>query len=398
MSQLVRKFFLPVICPAAIVSTIQQALLVVLPLYVLSIGGTLAESAMIIGFKGIGMMLGDLPAGLLLARFGDKRLMLGAAVTSSLSLALMALFPTLGVLTAAALLLGFAHGSWLVGRISYVSDAAAPNERGRVMSLSAGTIRLGNVVGPLLAGFMIAAQGYQVTLAVFTLSSLLVVLFVALWVVYSKPHGEDSHHVAALQDAVVDNRKVLLTAGVASLALMLVRASRALLLPLTGAALLLDETSIGMVISIGAVVDTLLFYPAGTMMDRIGRKPMFIASLTLLGLSISLLPMAEGLWSLILIASLMGLGNGVSAGVIMTVGSDLAPRLNRGGFIGIWRLLSDVGSTSGPLLIGLMVKLSGLAMASYSIGLLGLLGGAFVVKAMRETHRKDDRVEVDRKG
>ncbi|WP_417222647.1 MFS transporter [Amphritea sp.] len=387
MSNLLRKFFLPVICPSAIVSTIQQALLVVLPLYVLSIGGTLAESAMIIGFKGIGMMLGDLPAGLLLARFGDKRLMLTAAVISSLSLALMALFPTLPVLTAAALLLGLAHGGWLVGRISYVTDAAAPGERGRVMSLSAGTIRLGNVIGPLLAGLLIAAQGYQVTLGVFALSSLLAVLFVAMWVVYTKPHGQDNHSVMALRDALVDNRQVLLTAGVASLALMLVRASRALLLPLTGAALMLDETSIGMAISIGAVVDTLLFYPAGSLMDRVGRKPMFIASLTLLGLSISLLPWAQGLWSLVLIAALMGLGNGVSAGVIMTVGSDLAPRLNRGGFIGIWRLLSDVGSTSGPLIIGLMVKVSGLMMATYSIGLLGLIGGAFVVKAVAETRQ-----------
>lgn len=388
MSQILRKFFLPVLCPSAIVSTIQQALLVVLPLYVLSIGGTLAESAMIIGFKGIGMMIGDLPAGLLLARFGDKRLMLAAAVVSSLALALMALFPTLPVLTAAALLLGLAHGGWLVGRIGYVTDAAAPNERGRVMSLSAGTIRLGNVIGPLLAGVLIAAQGYQVTLGVFTVSSLLVVLFVSRWVAYTRPYGQDSHSVVALRDAVVDNRKVFLTAGVASVALMLVRASRALLLPLTGAALLLDETSIGMVISVGAVIDTLLFYPAGSMMDRIGRKPMFIASLTLLGLSISLLPSAEGLWSLMLVAVLMGLGNGVSAGVIMTVGSDLAPRLNRGGFIGIWRLLSDLGSTSGPLLIGLLVKISGLMMATYSVGLLGLIGGVFVVKAVAETNRK----------
>ena len=65
-----------------------------------------------------------------------------------------------------------------------------------------------------------------------------------------------------------------------------------------------------------------------------------------------------------------------------------SPGTNRGGFIGIWRLLSDVGSTSGPLLIGLVVKISGLAVATYSIGLLGLLGGVFVVKAVSETHKK----------
>ncbi|WP_428036829.1 hypothetical protein, partial [Amphritea sp.] len=68
--------------------------------------------------------------------------------------------------------------------------------------------------------------------------------------------------------------------------------------------------------------------------------------------------------------------------------SDLAPSRNRGGFIGIWRLFADIGVTSGPLIIGLMVKLAGLAIATCSIGFLGLLGGVFVAKAVTETHRR----------
>ena len=105
MSRILRKFFLPIIFPSALVSITQQSLLVVLPLYVLAIGGSWTESAMIIGIKGMGMMLADLPASLLIARFGDKKVMLCAAFVSVCAILILALFPTLAMVSAAALLL-----------------------------------------------------------------------------------------------------------------------------------------------------------------------------------------------------------------------------------------------------------------------------------------------------
>lgn len=388
MSGILRRFFLPVVCPSAVISVMQQALLVVLPLYVLEIGGSLADSAVIIALKGVGMMAADLPAGALLARIGDKRLMIGSVALFIVALILMALMPSLPVLMMAAVLLGLAYGAWLVARISFISDAAAVHERGRVMALSAGTIRLGNVIGPAMAGLLIAAMGYGITLYIFAAGMLLVILFIHLWVDNHPCGAHQGRHVSGLKATLRDNQKTFLTAGVAAFALTLVRSSRALLLPLAGAALLLDEASIGLAISAGAIIDALLFYPAGSMMDRIGRKPIFIASLVILGAAIALLPLSQGFVGLVVIASLMGIGNGISAGVIMTMGSDLAPLQNRGSFIGVWRLLSDVGATAGPLLISSIVKLSGLTMAAHSIGVIGLIGGVYALKAVRETNKQ----------
>ncbi|MEH6576875.1 MAG: MFS transporter [Amphritea sp.] len=389
MSSIFKKFFLPVICPSAVIAIIQQAMLVVLPLYILAIGGSLAESAAVIGLKGVGMMAADLPAGLLLARIGDKRLMICAAVFFAIAMILMAVFPLLPVLMLAAVIIGLAHGTWLVSRIAFIGATAETNERGRVMAMSAGTIRLGNVIGPALAGLLIATSGYDITLYLFSAGTLLVILFICLWVPNCTVSTKQSRHLSALKQTVRENKHTFMTAGVAAFALTLVRSSRALLLPLMGAALLLDEASIGLAISVGAVIDTLLFYPAGSLMDRIGRKPIFIASLMILGISLAVLPFSQGLWSLILIAGLMGVGNGVSAGVIMTVGSDLAPQHNKGSFIGVWRLVSDVGATAGPIFIGTVVKLSSLAVAAHSVGLLGVIGGVYVIKAVAETHRKE---------
>lgn len=150
---------------------------------------------------------------------------------------------------------------------------------------------------------------------------------------------------------------------------------------------MLSESDIGLIISAGALVDALLFYPAGSLMDRLGRKPVFIFSLVVIGLGLCLMPFAQNFWGLIAISILMGIGNGVSSGIIMTVGADVAPEVNRGSFIGLWRLISDVGSTSGPVIIGTMLKISGLAFAAHSVGVLGLMSSVFVLFKLLETNR-----------
>jgi hypothetical protein len=70
----------------------------------------------------------------------------------------------------------------------------------------------------------------------------------------------------------------------------------------------------------------------------------------------------------------MGVGNGIGSGIIMTLGADLSPSAGRTTFLGAWRLCSDVGSGTGPLLIGAVTSLASLAPAVLLMGGLGLLG------------------------
>lgn len=387
MRTILSKFFLPVFCPSIVIAVVQQGLLVALPLYILHLGGSMAEAAAVVGLRGLGMMLADIPAGLLIEKVGDKFMMLLASALFFFAMLLMALIPDTLVLMFSAALLGFAHGCWLVGRISYVGLVAQVNERGRVMALSAGIIRFGSVIGPLAAGLLISWLGYSLTLTIFAFSTLLVIFFVFGWVVNHVPDhtGTHAHSFAKIKEVIVEHKTEFSTAGIGAVALMLVRSSRSLLLPLAGAALLLDESSIGIAIACGAVVDTLLFYPAGSLMDRVGRKPILLASLLALGGGLFLMSFVGGFYSLITIAILLGLGNGFSAGVIMTIGADLAPEKNRGGFIGVWRLMTDMGTTAGPFVIGGVVKLASLTAASQLAGFLGVFGALYLLIRMKET-------------
>lgn len=109
----------------------------------------------------------------------------------------------------------------------------------------------------------------------------------------------------------------------------------------------------------------------------------------LLALSLALLPLTGNFTELLLVSLLAGLGNGLGTGVVMTIGTDLAPLHRRGEFLGVWRLLSDLGSTVGPLLISGLTKLYTLSAATLSasgIGVAGLILFLFI----KETQQPHD--------
>jgi hypothetical protein len=77
-----------------------------------------------------------------------------------------------------------------------------------------------------------------------------------------------------------------------------------------------------------------------------------------------------------LVAALMGLGNGMSSGLVMVLGADASPGSGRAAFLGVWRLCADLGNGGGPLLLGGVAAVAGLASGIWVVGAAGLLGAA----------------------
>ena len=76
----------------------------------------------------------------------------------------------------------------------------------------------------------------------------------------------------------------------------------------------------------------------------------------------------------------MGLGNGISAGVVMTLGADAAPTESRAQFLGGWRLCADLGNASGPLLISAVSLVAPLAVATMVMGALTVVGSGWLAR------------------
>lgn len=148
------------------------------------------------------------------------------------------------------------------------------------------------------------------------------------------------------------------------------RVCRSMLLPLKANSLQLSVEFTGYLTSISFAVDSITFPIAGVVMDKYGRKAAGVPSLLLLAAGLALAGAASSAWMLVLASALLGIGNGLSSGLVQTVGQDAAPARARSRFIGLYKVCSDAGTFIGPLVVGIVTDTASLAVAAYSVSLL----------------------------
>ena len=122
----------------------------------------------------------------------------------------------------------------------------------------------------------------------------------------------------------------------------------------------------------------LLFYPAGGVMDRYGRMWVAVPSMVVLGVGMLLLPLAHSFGTLTAVALVLGVGNGIGAGLVMTLGADASPDDSRMQFLGGWRLMADLGNASGPVAVSAITVAFPLAAAAVVMGAAAFVGAGWV--------------------
>jgi MFS family permease len=374
--------------PSALIALSEGLLLPTLPLFALQFDVSFAEASLVIAASGLGTMFADVPSGMVLGRFGLKRTMMAGTALLAASLFLLGFTSFFPLLIIYRLADGIGRSMWAISRVSFIAEAIHPSERGRAISIFGGLSRVGTFAGPVSGGLIADAYGLR---AAFILAGFLAVAALIVSMIFiddTEVVAESSHRMrwSLVWDMLKQNRRDLSAASIAQLAGQMIRAGRQAIIPFYAEAVLgLSATQIGTVQSASSMVDMSLFFPAGYVMDRFGRKFTSVPSFAVMSIGMALIPLAGGYWSLMLVAVVIGFGNGLGSGAMMTLGTDLAPRGAVGEFMGLWRLVGDSGRAGGPLAVGSLADSTGFSATAYILAAVGLASSATLLFLVRET-------------
>jgi MFS family permease len=380
--------FLPVYLPTFLLAFGQGMLVPTLPLYALTIQNSFGLASLLIAAAGIGTVLADVPCGILLDRIGRRRAMMVGTLAIALSTVGLAMTSDYGLLIACRLVAGVGTALWNISRMAYLAESTSSTTRGRSIATFGGINRVGTFAGPAIGGVIAAISSLQVSFLVTAALAVAAAVVSFLYIRDGSLGARKSKHMrwAILGQLARTHWKELLTAGSAQVFAQMLRQGRSTLVPLYAATVLgLSVAEVGSIVSLSSAIDMSLFIPAGMIMDRFGRKFAAVPSFAVMSIGMALIPFAHDYFGLAIAVSVIGVGNGLSSGTMFTLGADLAPPEATGEFLGLWRLIGDLGSTGGPVAVGGIADALGLEASAMVLAGIGMLSAVTLYLFVRET-------------
>ena len=391
-----RSIALPAILPTLLFSIGEGSILPIIPVVADNLGATLAIAGLIASMIMLGELVGDIPSGWVVSRIGERQAMIYASLLSIVGLVAAILAPNPWVLGGAMLLVGLSTAVFALARHAFMTSFVPREYRARALSTLGGTFRAGFFVGPFISAAVIHLTGS--TQSVFWIFIVGCAGAAVLLLVLRDPaeklaanrgettEGEEfvAEEARGLFHTIWNSRQVLTRLGLGAALVGALRASRQVILPLWAVSLGIADTQTALIIGLAGAVDFALFYASGQIMDRFGR--LWSAVPSMLGLAAGHLALAfthdahSAIGWFIAAAIFMSVANGIGSGILMTLGADLADQRNPAPFLGAWRFTGDVGNAAAPLAISAITAAISLAVASGTMGVLGLLGAGILLR------------------
>lgn len=346
-----------------------------LPLFAHELGASPTVIGLVAGASTVTGIFVKMPAGALSDVLGRRPLLLAGALVFGLMP-----FTYLGASTLAALIgLRLLHGcaTALFGPVASatVSDLAPATQRGTWLGTYATAQGAGQALGPVLAGYLIAAGRFDLAFIAAGVVGLAVPFIVGSWSSSRPTHDAPAPwpaFKAGIQE-VLHHRLILVT-SVAHAAQFVLNGALSAFLPLYGRDVVgLTTPQLGWLFA-GQTVTTLAMRPIiGAISDRAGRRGVIVAGLAVCGAAVGALSVTTSPW--MLTATVMTYAAGVATTTAATSAfiTDVSRRGRYGAAHGVFGTIYDVGDAAGPIGAGILVAAIGYGPMFRTLSVFGLL-------------------------
>jgi MFS family permease len=355
-----------------------------LPAFVESLGGNKAGVGIVITAFSLTRLFGDLFAGRLIDRLGERVVTaLGAGIVgvSSAAAAASQTFTQLVVLRGLG---GFGSAFFLGGLMAYLIGTTPADQRGRAMSIFQGSFGLGFLIGPAIGGAMLAVTSPNIPLYVYG-GCCLICVPLTLRALGSErvssdsladapsgiePEGPPAPRAPAWRRIrpLLNNSAYRAALGASALMFFVSQAQFTLVRDFWRDTLKQPDGTSGIPFTVIALFGLVVIWHAGALTDRRGRKSALVPALAATAIATAALGFT-GNW--IVALALLGI-TGAASGYIRpgpsAIVGDVTTSEDRAVAVGGFRFAGDLGGLIGPILAGVVAQYVSFRAAWIAIG------------------------------
>ncbi|MGO4587929.1 MFS transporter [Paenarthrobacter sp. 2TAF44] len=324
-----------------------------------------------------------LPIGGLVDRLGERRLMaIGSAVVLGCSAFLLFFGTSVPALVAGTALLGAGQLACVVGQQAVVANNAESARLDSAFGYLTFAASLGQALGPLAISLVGGASVRPDTNAIFLLATAMsLVLFVTTFVVSSKvsrrrrmSKGSAGGKGGAM--ALLKTPGVVRALATSATVLAVVDLT-VVYLPALGAERGLSAATVGLMLTVRAVLSMVSRLGLGNMSRKLGRMRLLVLSLAVSTVSLAVAAIPMPMWLLFVVMAFLGLGLGIGQPLTMSWLSAQAPEGQRGRALALRLAGNRVGQVVLPSAIGVVAV--GLGAAGVFLASAVAVGGTMLL-------------------
>ena len=370
-----------------------------IPAFARQFGVSVAAAASVISAFALMRVIGALPAGRLVDRFGEPVVMAAGIAIVAASSAIAGFSGSFAQLIALRGVGGLGSAMFTVSAQALLLARVPAGQRGRASGLFSGGFLVGGISGPAVGGLVAA---WSLRAPFFIYGGLLIIpALIAGMMLRQAPPGRAGLPGQPTPRPLADMASALRSAAYRAAASANLADGFAAL-GVRGAIVplfvrdSLHRTAIwtGIGFLVFAAFNGAVLLPAGRAADVIGRRPVVVSGCVVSAAGMAMLALLPGTWIYLPALAVAGLGSGLLDVAPSAMIGDMLD--GRGGtLVASYQMAGDIGSVTGPVAAGFLVDTASYA-AAFALA-AAVLGVAAVLAMFSPETRPDTSLAVQRK-